>query len=84
MNVTLFSKPDCKQCDFTKREFDKHGIDHVTVDVTVDDAGRQKCIDLGYSSMPVVLVESTQETAHWSGFKMDEIKALAYLEGAPQ
>lgn len=84
MNVTVLTKPDCVQCDFTKTHFDKHGIEYDVVDITVDADARQKAIDLGYFSAPVVIVEADGQVAHWSGFKPDRIKALGAEAGVAQ
>lgn len=84
MNVTVLTKPDCVQCDFTKTHFGKHGIEYNVVDITVDADARQKAIDLGYFSAPVVIVEADGEVAHWSGFKPDRIKALGAEAGERQ
>lgn len=84
MNVTVLTKPDCAQCDFTKTHFDKHGIEYGVVDITVDADARQKAIDLGYFSAPVVIVEADGEVAHWSGFKPDRIMALGAEAGVAQ
>lgn len=75
MNVTVLTKPDCVQCDFTKYD---------VVDITVDADARQKAIDLGYFSAPVVIVEADGQVAHWSGFKPDRIKALGAEAGVTQ
>lgn len=84
MNVTVLTKPDCIQCDFTKSHLANQGIDFDVVDITVDADARQKAIDLGYFSAPVVIVEAYGEVAHWSGFKPDRIKALGAEAGVAQ
>lgn len=82
--VTVPTKPDCVQCDFTKTHLNKHGIEYDVVDITVNADARQKAIDLGYFSAPVVIVEADGQFAHWSGFKPDRIKALGAEAGVAQ
>lgn len=84
MNVTVLTKPDCAQCDFTKSYLANHGIEYDVVDITVNADARQKAIDLGYFSAPVVIVESDGQVVHWSGFKPDRIKALGAEAGVAQ
>lgn len=71
--VTVYTKPQCAQCDATKRLLSKSGVPHTTVDITVDTAARATVMAMGYTSAPVVVVN---ENTHWSGFRPDRIKAL--------
>ncbi|OZE28449.1 NrdH-redoxin [Rhodococcus sp. 05-2254-5] len=74
MSITVYTKPECNNCDQTKRRLNKHGIDYTTVDVTEDAAAREFVTDrLGYRQMPVVVVD---ENTHWSGFRIDAIDKL--------
>lgn len=71
--VTLYTKPACVQCDATKRAFNKHGIEYVTVDLTEDAEALEKVKQLGFASAPVV----TAGEDSWSGFRPDLVKELA-------
>lgn len=73
MEVTVYTKPSCVQCDATKRLMDKLGIEYSTVDITEDEASLQKVLELGFQSAPVVIAG----TSSWAGFNPDMIKALA-------
>ena len=74
MSITVYTKPECNNCDQTKRRLNKHGIEYTTVDVTEDAAAREFVTDrLGYRQMPVVVVD---ENTHWSGFRIDAIDKL--------
>ena len=74
MNITVYSKPLCVQCDATKRALNKAGIPYDVVDVTKDANGKAKIMALGYVQAPVVITDDD----HWSGFRPDRIKALAH------
>ncbi|MEV8236983.1 glutaredoxin family protein [Rhodococcus sp. NPDC077669] len=75
MSITVYTKPECNNCDQTKRRLNKHGIEYTTVDVTEDAAAREFVTDgLGYRQMPVVVVD---ESTHWSGFRIDALDKLA-------
>ena len=75
MTVTLYSKPACTQCKFTKKELDKAGIEYTIVDISRDEQARNYVQQLGYLQAPVVQAG----TDHWSGFKPDRIKQLAVI-----
>lgn len=72
MTITVYSKPNCVQCDYTKRELKKRELDFSEVDLTNDPAAYKKVAELGYRSAPVVFAGDE----HWSGFRPDKIAAL--------
>lgn len=73
MDVTVYSKPLCVQCDATKRALNKTGIPYSVVDITEDAEALARVKSLGYVQAPVVTVGAD----HWSGFRPDKIKTLA-------
>ncbi|ROS78459.1 glutaredoxin-like protein NrdH [Cellulomonas sp. PhB143] len=73
MNVTVYSKPACVQCDATYRALDKKGVDYTVVDISQDAEALELVRGLGYLQAPVVVADDT----HWSGFRPDQISALA-------
>lgn len=72
--VTVFTKPDCPQCVFTKKKLDELGIEYVLRDVMEDGEALRTVKSLGYLAAPVVLTEIGD---HWSGFRPDRINQLA-------
>lgn len=72
--VVVFSKPNCPQCDATKRRLKKNQIDFETVDLTQDSEALSKVKALGHGQAPVVIVNDGEE--HWSGYDMTKIDAL--------
>lgn len=73
MSVIVYTKPNCPQCEATKRALVKNGIVHELIDVTVDTAARDRVLALGYLQAPVVVAGDD----HWAGFRPDRISALA-------
>lgn len=71
--VTVYSKPACVQCDATYRALDKNGIPYAIVDLTQDTEALELVRSLGYLQAPVVVAGDK----HWSGFRPDQITALA-------
>lgn len=73
MSITVYSKPACVQCDATYRALDKKGIDYTIVDISADPDALEMVRGLGYLQAPVVVAGDD----HWSGFRPDQISALA-------
>lgn len=48
VNTILYTKPNCVQCDATKRALAKSGIPHELVDITVEPDARDYVLSLGY------------------------------------
>jgi glutaredoxin-like protein NrdH len=72
MTITLYTKPNCVQCDATKRALDKAGLAYSVVDLTQDADALEKVQQWGYRSAPVVVAGDD----HWSGFRPDKIAGL--------
>ncbi|EHD20480.1 MULTISPECIES: glutaredoxin-like protein NrdH [Brenneria] len=72
MRITIFTKPDCVQCNATRRALDKQGISYRLVDLTEDEQALQQVRALGYQQVPVVMTAND----HWSGFRPDKISTL--------
>ena len=78
MSVTVYSKPQCVQCDATYRALDKKGVEYTVVDVTKDAEAMEMILGLGHLQAPVVVAGDE----HWSGFRPDNIARLAAAVGA--
>jgi glutaredoxin-like protein NrdH len=75
-NITLYTGPGCAQCLATSRALDKKGVSYTTVDISKDQEAFSLVKELGYSSVPVVVVNSNDARKHWSGFNPDMIATL--------
>ena len=73
MAITVYSKPNCVQCNATYRALDTAGLRYETVDISLDVEALEQVKSLGYAQAPVVMAGED----HWSGFRPDKIKALA-------
>ena len=77
--VTVYSKPNCMQCDFTKRQLSAKGVEYTEVDVTApENAELLEQLKLhGYSSMPIVTKTTFEDKENtWCGLRPDEIGKL--------
>ncbi|PJI84777.1 glutaredoxin-like protein NrdH [Luteimicrobium subarcticum] len=73
MSITVYSKPACVQCEATYRALDKKGLEYTVVDISQDAEALELVRGLGHMQAPVVVTDET----HWSGFRPDQISALA-------
>lgn len=71
--TTVYTKPNCVQCDATKRMMDKLGVEYTTVDIVDNPEELDKLISMGYRAAPVVVAGDDS----WAGFQPDKITALA-------
>lgn len=72
--TTVYTKPNCVQCDATKRLMDKLGVEYTTVDIAENPQELEKLIQMGYKAAPVVI---TKDGESWAGFQPDKITSLA-------
>lgn len=80
MDITVYTKPMCVQCDATKRALTKAGLEYKLVDITEDAAALAEVKAMGFLQAPVV----TTANDAWSGFRPDKIKALASVASVAQ
>lgn len=71
--TTVYTKPQCVQCDMTKRLMDKLDIEYNTVDISENPEELDKLIAMGYRAAPVVITDDDS----WAGFNPDKIADLA-------
>lgn len=73
MTITVFTKPHCPQCDATKRQFTKLGVNFETVDLTQSPSTLDQLRAAGYRQAPVVITPNSS----WSGYRPDLISQIA-------
>lgn len=73
MDITVYTKPACVQCNATYKALEKEGLEYSVVDISEDDDARDMVMALGYLQAPVVVAGDES----WSGFRPDNIKRLA-------
>ena len=71
--ITIYTKPNCVQCNATYRALDAAGIDYEIRDLTLDPTALEQVKALGHLQAPVVIAGDD----HWAGFRPDKIDALA-------
>lgn len=68
--VTVYTLPNCVQCESTKRMLDRNGIIYTVEDLTAEKATEFKT--QGHMAAPVVVAG----TKTWSGFRFEKIQSL--------
>ncbi|QTU83421.1 glutaredoxin-like protein NrdH [Carnobacteriaceae bacterium zg-C25] len=71
--VTVYSKPNCMQCNFTKQFLLDNDIDFIVKDVEEDAVALEEVKALGFSSLPVVVIEGEEP---FNGFRPDSLEGL--------
>lgn len=72
--VVVYSKPNCMQCNFTKKYLEDKGIPYEVKDIAENEAAIEEVKSLGFSSLPVVLAEGLEA---FNGFRPDMLNQLA-------
>lgn len=84
LTVTVYTKPDCVQCEQTKKLLAKD-VPHAEVklvDLTQDPEAKAYVETLGYRSAPAVQWEADGVVGgHWAGFRPDHIRSLKTYDG---
>lgn len=70
MRVTIYSKPNCVQCNATYKAMDKTGVPYNVVDLSQDEQALAAVTELGYQQAPVTIISNgdSETDLHWSGF----------------
>nr|DAV11017.1 MAG TPA: NrdH [Caudoviricetes sp.] len=76
--LTVYSKPNCIQCEMTKMWLRQNDIPFEAVDIEANPGALELLKHYGYSSLPVVAVddELSDETKTWAGFQIEKLEAL--------
>ena len=70
--VTVYTNPNCVQCDMTKRLFDKAGVEYSVVDLASVPDKVAEFKEQGLMAAPIV----TTDIKVWSGFRKPKIESL--------
>lgn len=76
--LTVYSKPNCIQCEMTKIWLDQNKIPYDTVDVIENPEALEEIRLLGFKSMPVVTLDKNFDNA-CVGYNLDRLLELKEL-----
>lgn len=71
--ITVYSNPNCTQCEQTKRYLSLKGIEFESKMIQDSPEVMPLIEEKGYRSAPVVVTPDDS----WSGFRLDKLSALA-------
>ena len=76
--LTVYSKPNCIQCEMTKMWLKQNDIPFEAVDIEANPGALELLKHYGCSSLPVVAIddELSDESKTWSGFQIEKLEAL--------
>lgn len=67
--VTIYTKPNCVDCQRTKLAFAEAGIEYEEIDLFTNRDALAKIKELGFRNAPVIITD----TDSWSGYRPDKI-----------
>ncbi|UNY50258.1 glutaredoxin-like protein [Stenotrophomonas phage vB_SmeS_BUCT704] len=70
--VTVYSKPDCMQCNFTKKWLKERNVPYTELNIEEDEDALSKIKEMGYQAVPVIVTEDDS----WYGFQPDKLAEL--------
>ena len=72
MSVTVYTTPNCVQCNATKKHLDRRGIAYEVVDLSENPDKLKEFVSQGLVTAPIV----TTNKKIWSGYNPAEIDSL--------
>ncbi|HFI0463801.1 TPA: glutaredoxin-like protein NrdH [Streptococcus suis] len=77
--ITVYSKPNCMQCDFTKKFLVDNDIPYTLIDTQKNPEALEHVKSLGFQSLPVVEIEGEEP---FFGFRPDRLMVFIKDEEA--
>lgn len=71
--IKVYSKPNCMQCEFTKKFLKDNGLQFEVRDVFESEQFKDEVVELGFTSLPVVVVDGHEPFAGFRPDKLDEL-----------
>ena len=72
--VTVYTKPNCMQCNFTKKYLTEKEIEYQTIDITESEEALAEVKGMGFQAVPVIVAENEEA---FYGFQPDRLAKLA-------
>lgn len=76
--LTVYSKPRCMDCMYTKMYLDQNKIKYENVDIEANPGAFELLKHYGWQTLPVVAIddELSDKTKTWAGFQVDRLERL--------
>lgn len=82
MQITVYSKPRCVQCEATVKELNRLEAHFDYIDVTQDEVAYDQLVAEGHKQMPVVKTSTEHTGSTWSGFDIAKIREAVAAQKA--
>lgn len=70
--VTVYTNPNCVQCEQSKRYLDVNNVPYSVVDLSENPEALEMVLSLGFKAAPVIISDDDK----WSGFRLDRLSKL--------
>lgn len=76
--ITVYSKPRCMDCMYTKMYLEQNKIEYENVDIEANPGAFELLKHYGWQTLPVVAIddELSDKTKTWAGFQIDKLEEL--------
>ena len=76
--LTVYSKPNCIQCEMTKMWLTHNMIPFEAVDIEANPGALELLRHYGWQTLPVVTLDDElgDKTKTWAGFQIDKLEEL--------
>ena len=76
--LTVYSKPNCMQCNFTKMWLEQNNIDFEVIDTQANPEALELIESFGWKQLPVVSIDNEigDMSKSWSGFQVEKLEEL--------
>lgn len=71
--IKVYSKPNCMQCEFTKKFLTENGLQFEERDVFESEKFKEEVVELGFTSLPVVVADGHEPFSGYRPDKLDEL-----------
>jgi glutaredoxin-like protein NrdH len=72
MSVTVYTTPNCVQCNATKKHLERRGIEFTVVDLAENPDKLEMFLSQGLRTAPIVVTDNQV----WSGYRPADIDAI--------
>lgn len=76
--LTIYTKPRCMDCMYTKMWLDQNKIEYKNVDIEANPGALELLRHYGWQTLSVVAIddEISDKTKTWAGFQIDKLEEL--------
>ena len=80
--VTIYSKPGCGQCMFTKKYLDKSKVSYFEKNISENPDWAEEVKALGFQTLPVIVIEGEELLARAICHEVDHLDGVLYRDVA--